>query len=146
MDSPSLKQAVTGEAHRLGFERVGFAAASPCRDHERVTEWLEQGRHGDMAWMARDVERRTDPRRLLPGARTVVALLTPYWTSPDGAASRWIGRVSRYAWGRDYHRTLGRRLRKLARFLRTQSPGARVVTGVDHRPFLEKEWAQRAGL
>ena len=146
MDSRSLKQALTGEARRLGFERVGFAAAAACRDHERVTAWLANGRHGDMAWMARDVERRTDPRRLLPGARTVVALLTPYWTLPGGEGSRWIGRVSRYAWGRDYHRTLGRRLRKLARFLREQSPGVRVVTGVDHRPFLEKEWAERAGL
>lgn len=146
MDAHTLKEAVTREARRLGFERVGYAAAERCRDGERLTAWLAAGRHGDMAWMAREVERRTDPRQLLPGARTVVALLTPYSTTPSGALARWVGRVSRYAWGADYHRTLGRRLRKLARFLREAVPGAEVVTGVDHRPFLEKEWAQRAGL
>jgi len=134
------------EALRLGFDRVAFAPAGPCRDADRLRSWLAAGRHGGMAWMERTAEVRADPSRLLPGTRTVVALLTFYGTEPSPGAARWIGRVSRYAWGRDYHNVLGRRLRRLARFVRETFPGERAVPAVDSKPVLEKEWAERAGL
>jgi epoxyqueuosine reductase len=146
VDPATLKERVAREARRLGFARIGFAEAGVCRDREHLLRWLAEGRHGTMSWMAREPDRRSDPGSLLPGARTVIALLSGYLTPPGDPPSPWIGRISRYAWGRDYHAVLGRRARKLARFLRGAAPGARVACAVDSRPVLEKEWAERAGL
>ncbi len=146
METEALRDRIEDEARRLGFTRVGFVPAGVCRDRDRLEAWLAAGRHGEMAWMARETDRRTDAARFLPGARTVVALLTAYATEPPEEARPWVGRVSRYAWGADYHGVLLRRTRRLARFLRAAAPGATVATAVDSRPVLEKEWAERAGL
>ena len=146
MDERDLRDALEAEAERLGFHRFAVAAAAPSRHAPHLERWLAEGRHGEMTWMAREPERRADPRRVLPGARSVVTLLTHYPTEPEGPSRAWVGRVSRYAWGADYHNVLGRRLRKLARFLRTAVPGAGVVPAVDSKPVLEKEAAERAGL
>lgn len=134
------------EAVRLGFERVAFATAETSPHEAHLKRWLAQGRHGDMAWMERTAQVRANPGALLPGARSVVSLLTPYYTTPGDRGQPWVGRVSRYAWGRDYHNVLGRRLRKLARFVRESVPGAVAVPAVDSKPILEKDWAERAGL
>ncbi len=140
------RERVVEEARRLGFARVGFARAGPARDGERLEEWLGAGRHGTMEWMARRAGERADPRLLLPGAATVISLATDYTTSPEGESARWVGRVSRYAWGRDYHHVVGRRLRTLARFLEREAPGERAIAAVDFKPVLEREWAERSGL
>jgi epoxyqueuosine reductase len=144
MDPRSLKQRIRDEAERVGFDRIAFAPAGPCRDGAHLQRWLSDGRNGEMAWMARDPERRSDPRRLLPEAKTVISLLTFYGTNGD--PPQWRGRISRYAWGSDYHNLLQRRMRKLARGIEAAAPGSRTITAVDHRPILEKEWAERAGL
>jgi epoxyqueuosine reductase len=146
MNPRETSDRIREEALRLGFDRVAFAAAGPCRDASRLEAWLADGRHGDMAWMERTAAVRSDPRRLLPGARSIVALLTFYGSAPPPERAGWIGRVSRYAWGRDYHNVLGRRLRSLARFVRETFPGVAALPAVDARPVLEKEWAERAGL
>jgi epoxyqueuosine reductase len=132
-------------AGELGFDRVAFARAGECRDRRRLADWIAEGLHGEMAWMAKDPDRRSDPRRLLPGARTVIALAT-FYAGPAEEDAASVGRVSRYARGRDYHRVLGRRLEKLIRWLGQAQPGSTTVAAVDHRPILEKEWAERAGL
>lgn len=137
---------VVEEARRLGFARVGFARAGPARDAARLERWLAEGRHGTMMWIAARAPDRADPCRLLPGAKTVVSLTTEYDTRPSGNARRWIGRVSRYAWGRDYHHVVGRRLRKLVRFLDGQEPDSKSIAACDFKPVLEREWAERAGL
>lgn len=146
MSDLSLKDGIRDEARRLGFDRIAFVPAGPCRDGARLERWLAEGRHGEMRWMERGKERRTDPRRLLPGARTVVSLLTFYGTSPDETPPLLRGRVSRYAWGSDYHNVLSRRMKRLVRRIEDLAPGSRTITAVDFRPVLEKEWAERAGL
>ncbi len=98
-----------------------------------------------MAYMARGRGARLDPRQLLPGVRSVIALAINYYRPgetrlPDGA------RISRYAWGRDYHKVLGGRLRRLRRALERHFPEAQHWGGVDAVPILEKYWAQKAGL
>ncbi|MEZ5065763.1 MAG: tRNA epoxyqueuosine(34) reductase QueG [bacterium] len=146
MDASEVRRRLRDRALELGFDRVAFVAAGPARDAARLDTWLADGLHADLHWMARAPEVRADPRRLLPGARSVVSLLTFYHTTPAPPDDRWVGRVSRYAWGRDYHRVLERRLRKLVRFAGELAPGARTLPGVDYRPILEKEWAERAGI
>ncbi|MGQ0722955.1 MAG: tRNA epoxyqueuosine(34) reductase QueG [Candidatus Eiseniibacteriota bacterium] len=145
MTASELAAKVRERAVELGFDRVAFARAGECRDRGRLTQWIADGLHGEMAWMAKEPSRRSDPRRLLPGARTVIALAT-FYSRPRDEETASVGRVSRYARGRDYHRVLGRRLRKLVRWLGEAAPGSVTVAAVDHRPILEKEWAERAGL
>jgi epoxyqueuosine reductase len=146
METDPIADRLRAKAQELGFDRLAFVPAGPARDAHRLRTWLDSGRHGDMTWMARTEPVRDDVRRLLPGARTVVCLLTFYYTRPEGDAAAWEGRVSRYAWGRDYHNVLGRRLRRLARFVADTWPGERAVPAVDAKPVLEKDWAERSGL
>jgi epoxyqueuosine reductase len=142
-----LKEQALGE----GFDLVGVAAAGDAGSAPELRRWLAAGRHGGMAWMERDAELRADPRRLLPGCRSVVAVAMSYRTShePSLAAVRARdGRVwvSRYAWGRDYHRVLRARLVRLGRWLQAERPEAGWKVCVDTAPVLEREWAARAGL
>ena len=129
-------------ALEAGFDLVGFARPEPI-PAGTLMDWLAAGLAADMDWMAARAADRLDPRRLLPDARTVVALACNYWTdSPEVEGSP----VARYARGRDYHATLRDRLRAFRRMLRADWPGLRTYGSVDHGPFLEKVWAVRAGL
>lgn len=131
----------------LGFDLVGVAPAERLEEEGvRLEEWLAAGRHGSMEWMARDPERRVDVRRLLPSARSVVVVAKNYYTPRQYAERPDIAKVSRYAWGRDYHNVLPKRLKRLARFIAEQEPGAESRWFVDAGPVLEKAWAVRAGL
>jgi epoxyqueuosine reductase len=120
-----------------------------------VASWIEEGRHGTMAWMARDPARRGDPGRILSGARTVISAAAGYYVelpSADdaarhaGADAAPTGVIARYAWGKDYHKRMKRKLVRLAATLRALAPGAGWTTAVDTRPFLDRAWAERAGL
>jgi epoxyqueuosine reductase len=125
-----------------GFDLVGFAPAEPLPPRT-LLDWLEAGMAADMDWMAERAADRLDPTRLLPGARTVVALACNYFVEV-GWAER--SPVASYARGRDYHATLIDRLRTLRRLLREEFPGLADFGSVDHAPVMEKVWAARAGL
>ena len=143
----ALAEQIRSEAARLGFHAVGFARAEEHPHAEHLRRWLEEGRHGTMRWMARDPARRADPRALLPRALTVISVAASYhrgeWPGGDGMLR---GRVARYAWGRDYHGRLLRRLRALGRAVARLAPGHRWTACMDARPALDRGWAERAGL
>lgn len=134
-----------------GFDLVGIAAAGEATGGDHLRRWLDAGRHGDMTWMERTSPQRADPRRVLAGCRSVVAVAMSYRTDHPPSASHehaadgrvWI---SRYAWGRDYHRALKHRLVRLGRWLQELRPDAAWKACVDTAPVLEREWAARAGL
>ena len=129
-------------ALEAGFDLCGFARPDPIPP-SALLDWLAAGMAADMDWLAERAADRLDPLRLLPEARTVVALACNYWTeSGVGEGSP----VARYARGRDYHATLRDRLRTFRRLLRAGWPGLRTYGSVDHGPFMEKVWAARAGL
>jgi epoxyqueuosine reductase len=117
------------------------------RDRARLADWLDRGHQAGMTWMAgRASEKRTDPRTLLPGCRSVVVVAANYWPGARRAAARGgRARVALYARGRDYHKVLGRRLRRLAEWVEERS-GERARAFVDTGPVLERAWAERAGL
>jgi epoxyqueuosine reductase len=145
----AIKKRIREEALSLGFGAVGFAAACESPHAGRLTAWLEAGHHGTMRWMARDPARRSDPRAVLPRAGTVVSVSIPYyrgdWPAGTGDdAPR--GRIARYAWGRDYHKRIRRRLKLLARAILAQCPDARWLAYVDTGPMLDRAWAERAGI
>jgi len=131
----------------LGFHRVGIVAAAPLEaERARLEEWLRRGHHAGMAWMERDAARRTDPSELLPGARSVVVVALNYYTPHEHGEDSETGKISRYAWGDDYHDVLGERLRELLARVREFAPGAQGKVCVDAQPAMDKAWAVRAGL
>jgi epoxyqueuosine reductase len=146
--SPSgLTAEVKRRARALGFEKVGVVRAEAlAEERARLEEWLARGLHASMAWMERGVERRTDPRELLPGARTVVAVALNYYTPHEHPDDPAAGKISRYAWGDDYHDVLGEKLKALLAFVKELAPEVRGKVCVDAQPAMDKAWAVRAGL
>ena len=143
--SPSelIKQA----ARELGFEKVGIVPAVPLLEEgRRLQQWIESNYHGNMSWIARNPEMRTDPRILFPGARSVVVVALNYYTDAEHVSSPDVGKVSRYAWGDDYHEVLSSKLKALLSWIQEQFPEARGKVCVDIQPMMDKAWAQRAGL
>jgi len=134
----------------LGFADVGIAEARLEADARHLAAWLEQGFHGSMAYMARDPAQRADPRRLRPGTLTVISARMDFM--PEAAPAEQVladgtrAYIARYALGRDYHRTLRARLKKLAERLRRElAPfGYRVLA--DSAPVLEKALGRNARL
>lgn len=139
------KDAIRNAALELGFSRIGFARAEPIPGGP-LTEWLYRGYQGSMAYMARNPDVRLDPGLLLPGCRTVISLSLNYYTPYPTRAHRGHGRVSRYAWGRDYHKVMRKKLKALARKISDILPGSKTKSCVDTSPVMEKIWAQRAGV
>jgi epoxyqueuosine reductase len=146
----TLTATLKRRALKEGFDLVGVAAAGPARSSTQLERWLDAGMHGEMAYMARTQRVRCDPRRLLAGCRSVVAVAMSYrYGQPDSSSlNPGDGRVwvSRYAWGRDYHRILKKKLVRLGRWLVEQRQDATWRACVDTAPILEREWAVRAGL
>jgi epoxyqueuosine reductase len=143
MDPANLTRRLKERATREGFSAVAVAAAEVHEHAAALGTWLQKGRHASMSWMEREPEKRCDPRLLLPGCRSVVALAMNYW--PGRGRGGGGGRVARYAWGRDYHRVIGRKAALLASWL-TDTTGEAAISCVDISPVLERGWAERAGL
>lgn len=144
----STKERIIAQARALGFGAIGFAAATTAPHAERLHAWIAEGHHGTMRWMARGLERRVDPRQVLRSARTVISVSIPYyhgaWPAREGGAPR--GRIARYAWGRDYHKLIRRRLRRLARGIAAAVPETRWLAYADTGPMLDRAWAERSGV
>jgi epoxyqueuosine reductase len=145
-----LAEAIKREARSLGFDAIGIAPvslpASPTTLVDRLLEWLRRGYHGTMTWMARNPSRRADPQLVLPGCRSVISVGMNYDTGHRATEGSGYGRIARYAWGKDYHKTLGNRLKQLETRILELAPGVTTRCYVDTGPVMEKAWAQQAGL
>lgn len=145
--SDSLASALKREALRLGFSACGIACAEKLDpEARRLEEWLEDGRHASMSWMERNFEKRVDPRKLVPGARSVVSVLHSYDTGSSAKKLAQSETISRYAWGDDYHDILKEKLAELFDWLDDRVGGLDGRVFVDSAPVMDKAWAQRAGL
>ncbi|MDG2990202.1 tRNA epoxyqueuosine(34) reductase QueG [Candidatus Synechococcus calcipolaris G9] len=155
MKHPALNaSAVKAQARSLGFHRVGIvalgesASADLQSEHRSgpvaLQEWLDQGYQADMDWMADP--RRQDIHRVLPGVQSVIAVALNYYSPHSRADGPNHGKISRYAWGRDYHRVLTTRLKALAQWLHDQDSDIKTRYYVDTGPVQDKVWAERAGL
>ncbi|MBI2967359.1 MAG: tRNA epoxyqueuosine(34) reductase QueG [Bacteroidetes bacterium] len=142
----NLTRLIKREALHLGFDYCGIARAD-FQDNEKgkLENWLNNGFHGSMHYMARNPERRVDPQQLLPGAKSVISVLLNYYSSrkqSDPAAPK----ISKYAFGTDYHIVMIERLEHLLSVMREHVPGLEGKICVDSAPVMEKTWAQRSGL
>jgi len=148
---PRLEEIITAAAHDQGFILVGFAPLSRFDNRaEFFQNWLADGRAGEMGgWLARDPERRLDPRRIDSRLRSVVSLGYPY-AAPAIPSIDWRaemrGRIASYALGPDYHDTVLARVRAVARRLEQERPNAITRTYVDTGAVFEREWAATARL
>jgi epoxyqueuosine reductase len=145
--------AIKTKARELGFDLCGIAPVDSFPELGFLREWLDRGYAGDMAWMERSADRRADVRAVVPGARSVIVTATLYNTDrpysqqlpPD------VARISRYAWGDDYHDVLKKRLDTLLAWIRASLAPAEVESFdarayVDTGPVQERVYAQYAGL
>ena len=144
MPPAEVKAALQAEAARLGFARCRVASSRPPAHGETFQAWLAAGNAGEMArWLERGADKRADPQLVLPGVRSVVVLAFNYWQGPAEPGPG-TGRVARYAWGEDYHETVGERLRALDAFLRGH--GGTQKPYVDTGPVLERDFGAEAGV
>lgn len=137
---------IKAEAHRLGFLACGVARAEFLTEEvPRLERWLREGRHGTMGYMARNVDVRLDPRKLVHGAKSVISLALNYYTPPKQTDPE-APKLSTYAYGRDYHKVVKQRLKPLIAFIQQRFGEVAIRAFVDSAPVMEKAWAQRAGV
>ena len=145
----SLEEAIRSQATRLGFAACGFTSADAADNAGlNLERWLEAGHHGTMGWMETRAHHRVSPLALWPEARSAIALGMSYAPAVDPlalAAHPDIGRISVYAQGGDYHKTVKKALKALARFIVDEAPSELKVF-VDTAPVMEKPLAQAAGI
>jgi epoxyqueuosine reductase len=137
---------IKAEARRLGFDGCGISRAQYlAEDAQRLTSWLGRHFHGGMAYMQNHTEKRTDPTRLVEGAKSVISVILNYF--PDrGQADKEAPVLSKYAYGKDYHHVLRKRLRKLMDYIHGSIMPVSGRAFADSAPVLDRAWAARAGL
>ena len=150
--TPDLKQIIKDKARQLGFVLAGVTTPEPPPHYSTFENWLAQGQHGTMGYLAdeRSRTRRAAPREILPECKSILVLATPYMSpSPGGREARGEGKakVASYAWGDDYHDVLPARMKELVQFIEEQAGGPiRNRYYTDTGPILERDLAQRAGI
>ena len=139
-----MRQEIEKFAKELGFDLVGFTPAKiSVKYADAFTKWLEKGKEADMEYMKKK-EARQNLRSILPDAKTVIVLGVNYYREQKPLKSG-HGRIARYAYGRDYHKTIGKKLKKLENYIREVHKG-KTKAYVDTGPLLEKALAEQAGI
>ena len=138
-------QLIKDEAIKLGFASCGIAKAEFLDDDaSRLEAWLNKEYNGKMQYMERYFDLRTDPRKLVEGARSVITLTMNYY--PEKEQREGVPKIAKYAWGKDYHYVIKDKLKTLLAFIKDNIGDVQGRGFVDSAPVLEKAWAQKAGL
>jgi epoxyqueuosine reductase len=133
------------QASLLDFDYCGIAKSARLEDDaRRLEQWLHKGLHGSMHYMENYFDLRVDPAKLVPGARSVITLLKNYYS--DTQQEPGSPRISKYAYGKDYHEVIRAQLNQLLGFIRSNIGEINGRGFVDSAPVLERTWAQRSGL
>ena len=138
---------VIKEAHAVGFDLVGFAKAEVLTEEiSKLKEWLRRGYQSGMKYMERNLEKRKDVNKILLGAKSVISLALNYYTNNEYSNEKGKGKVSRYAWGKDYHLVVWDKLSMLENSLKELDSSFNSISYVDTGPVMDKVWAKKAGL
>ncbi|WP_017324621.1 tRNA epoxyqueuosine(34) reductase QueG [Synechococcus sp. PCC 7336] len=143
MHPSAVATAIKQAALKVGFDKVGIAHVDSPPDLSGLNQWLAAGHQADMGWM--ENPKRWRPTEILPGVRSLVCVALNYYTPHAHSTDPQAGKLSRYAWGRDYHRVLGKRLKALSAWMECEYD-CRTRFYVDTGPIAEKAWAMQAGL
>ena len=144
--SPRLADRIRTKAMALGFDKVGFSRAGPLGSRSGLEKWLESGHQGEMHWMSKNAAKRQDPSLILAQVRTILSVAINYYQPLDHSENPGHGKISRYAWGLDYHHVLKSRLKTLAGWIAETLPAANGLFYSDTGPVMDKVWAHKAGL
>lgn len=140
----TLSERIKAKAVEIGFHKIGIARAERLESEgESLFAWLGKGYQGEMAWLEREPAKRADPGLILAGAKSVISVALNYYTPAEHGCE---GKISRYAWGDDYHDILKEKLRTLLEWIVAERPDASGKICVDTAPVMDKAWAVRAGI
>lgn len=136
---------IKSEAKRLGFLSCGISKAGFLEtEAPRLEKWLNEGKHGEMTYMENHFDKRLDPTKLVPGAKSVVSLLLNYY--PKNFQQEGSYKISKYAYGTDYHFVIKDKLKQLMQFIQEEIGEVHGRVFVDSAPVLDKAWAAKSGL
>ena len=145
MSNKKNTQLIKAEAQRLGFFHCGISTATFLEEEApRLEKWLRNGMHGSMNYMERNFDKRLDPRLLVDGAKSVISLLLNYF--PEQKQIDNTFKISKYAYGEDYHFVIKRKLKELSQFIKTNIGDVNGRAFVDSAPVLDRAWAKKSGL
>lgn len=144
-DKRQYADAIKTEAKRLGFLSCGISKADFLEEEApRLEQWLNRNMQGEMAYMANHFDKRLDPRLLVDGAKSVISLLLNYY--PEEKQVKDSYKISKYAYGADYHHVIKSKLKQLQEFITTEIGEVNGRAFVDSAPVMDKAWAAKSGL
>lgn len=144
-----LSKQIKEQAKSLGFDLVGITSANPHDHRLFFNNWINKGYQGNMEWLMKGQEKRNDPQKILPGAKTIICCGLNYYRGKSfsiHSQKKGHGWISNYAWGNDYHQIVLEKLKQLEIFILDQIPNAQLKSYVDTGPVLERSYANSAGL
>lgn len=140
-------QKVIDSAKDIGFQLIGFSKADKLgKEFRNLETWLKMGYQGGMSYMERNSEKREDVAKILPGAESVISLGLNYYTPETYENRNNAGKISRYAWGKDYHLIIWEKLDKLIKDFKKIDPNFEAKSYVDTGPVMDKAWAVKSGI
>ncbi|MCX7908082.1 MAG: tRNA epoxyqueuosine(34) reductase QueG [Ignavibacteria bacterium] len=141
----NLKKSIQNFARELGFEKVGFALPSPLKkDFEYYNQWLSLGYNASMDYLERNLDKRKNVELILPEVKSVIVFAHSYYTGIEHKNN--FLKISRYAWGKDYHKVIAKKLECVVEFLSSKYKNFKAKIYVDTGPILEKYWAVISGI
>ncbi|MEE9432460.1 MAG: tRNA epoxyqueuosine(34) reductase QueG [Melioribacteraceae bacterium] len=142
-----IQQKIIKKAKELGFDLVGFAKYEILeKETNNLEEWLGKEYQAGMSYMERNIEKRKDVSHILPNAKSIISLAMNYYVDETFNDTNGTEKVSRYAWGRDYHFTIWEKLDEVTKYLKDLFPNFEAKTYTDTGPVMDKVWATKAGL
>ncbi len=143
----TLTEQIKSKAIELGFHKVGIAKAERLDDESiRLEDWLWRDYHASMQWMEKNFEKRIDPCEIVQGAQSIISVAINYYTPTEHSQNPDDGKISRYAWGDDYHILVTQRIQSLFECIKQLVPDSDGRYYVDTGPMMDKVWAARAGI
>lgn len=137
---------IKDEAKKLGFYEIGISKAERLTEEDdRFSKWLDNGFHGSMSYMENNFDKRLDPTQLVKGAKSVISFMFNYYTETNQSEKSRF-KVSKYAYGRDYHKVIKNKLNKLMNNINDNLHSTSGRAFVDSAPILERSWAKKSGL
>ncbi len=147
LSKSTYSESIKNKAKELGFDFCGISKAGFLEDEApRLDSWLSKNYHGEMAWMANHFDKRLDPTKLVPGAKSVISVMLNYYPSKRLPESKEDYKISKYAYGKDYHYVLKDKLKELFLFIQSEIGEVDGRIFVDSAPVMDKAWAEKSGL
>lgn len=147
MTITEITEAIKNQAKNLGFTHVGIVEAVALESEKiLLQEWLEKKYDATMKYIGRDIDRKTDPKFILENVESVISLGMNYYSPFNHSKDKNVGKISRYAWGEDYHEIISDKLKILISYISSIVPDSVNVSYVDSGPTMDKAWAVRSGI